>query len=117
MWRAIASRGRSLNKVEEPLKSRKERQRQWQKWRKGHRVMKNVQKLRVRRVWAHPARLCSNEGWVNNDLEQDAPVREDTNEEGCQADEGDETLQLGCLGSDSCLTSSLPGLRDEINEA
>ena len=29
----------------------------------------------------HPARLCSSEGWVN-DLEQDVPEGENTNEEG-----------------------------------
>ena len=64
----------------------------------------------------HPARLCSSEGWVN-DLEQDAPEGEDTNEEVCWTDEDDETLQLGYLGSDSCLMSSPPGLRDAFNEA
>ena len=69
--------------------------------------------LRVRR---HPARLCPSEGWVN-DLEQDAPEGENTNEEGCWTEEDDETLQLEYLGSDSCLTSSPPVLRDAFNEA
>ena len=64
----------------------------------------------------HPARLCPSEGWVN-DLEQDAPEGEDTNEEVCWTDEDDETFQLGYLGSDSCLMSSPPGLRDAFNEA
>ena len=63
----------------------------------------------------HPARLCPSEGWVN-DLEQDAPEGEDTNEEVCWTDEVDETLQLGYFGSDSCLMSSSPGLRDAFNE-
>ena len=34
------------------------------------------------RMIGHPARLCPSEGWVN-DLEQDTPEGEDTNEEGC----------------------------------
>ena len=45
----------------------------------------------------HTARLCASEGWVN-DLEQDAPEGEDTNEEGCWTDEDDETPQLGYVG-------------------
>ena len=64
----------------------------------------------------HPARLCPSEGWVN-DLEQDTPEGEDTNEEGCWTEEDDETLQLGYLGSESCLMSSPPGLRDACSEA
>ena len=64
----------------------------------------------------HPARLCPSEGWVN-DLEQDAPEGEDTDEEGCWTEEDDKTLQLGYFGSDSCLMSSPPGLRDAFNEA
>ena len=64
----------------------------------------------------HPARLCPSEGWVN-DLEQDAPEGEDTNEGGCWTEEDDETLQLGYLGSDSCLMSSPPGLCDVFSEA
>ena len=36
----------------------------------------------------HPARLCSSEGWVD-DLEQDAPEGEDTNEDGCWTGEDD----------------------------
>ena len=71
--------------------------------------------LRVRRDWA-PRKLCPSEGWVN-DLEQDAPEGEDTNEDGCWTEEDDETLQLGYCGSDSCLTSSPPGLRDAFSEA
>ena len=64
----------------------------------------------------HPARLCPSEGWVN-DLEQDTPEGEDTNEEGCWTEEDDETLQLGYLGSESCLMTSPPGLRDAFSEA
>ena len=64
----------------------------------------------------HQARLCPSEGWVN-DLEQDTPEGEDTNEEGCWTEEDDETLQLGYFGSESCLMSSPPGLRDAFNEA
>ena len=45
----------------------------------------------------HLARLCSGGGWVN-DLEEDAPEGEDTNEDGCWTEEDDETLQLGYLG-------------------
>ena len=71
--------------------------------------------LRVRRDWT-TASLCSSEGWVN-DLEQDAPEGEDTNEDGCWTEEDDETLQLGYLGSESCLTSSPPGLRGPFSEA
>ena len=63
----------------------------------------------------HTARLCPSEGWVN-DLEQDAPEGEDTNEDGCWTEEDDETLQLGYLGSESCLKSSPPGLRDACSE-
>ena len=58
----------------------------------------------------HTARLCPSEGWVN-DLEEDAPDGEDTNEDGCWTEEDDETLQLEYLGSDSGLMSSPPGLR------
>ena len=64
----------------------------------------------------HPARLCPSAGWVD-DLEQDTPEGEDTNEEGCWTEEDDETLQLGYLGSESCLMSSPPGLRDAFSEA
>ena len=60
-------------------------------------------------------RLCPSEGWAD-DLEQDAPEGEETNEDGCWTDE-DETLQLGYLGSDSCLMSSPLGLRDACSEA
>ena len=64
----------------------------------------------------HPARLRPSEGWVN-DLEQDTPEGEDTNEEGCWTKEDDETLQLGYLGGESCLMSSPPGLRAAFSEA
>ena len=70
--------------------------------------------LRVRRGLGTP-QGCA-EGWVN-DLEQDAPEGEDTNEEVCWTDEDDETLQLEYFGSDSCVMSSPPGLRDAFNEA
>ena len=63
----------------------------------------------------HTARLCPSEGWVN-DLEQDTPDGEDTNEEGCWTEEDDETLQLGYLGSDSCLMGSPSGVRDACSE-
>ena len=36
-------------------------------------------------------------------LEQDAPEREYTNEDECWTEEDDEPLQLGNLGSESCL--------------
>ena len=68
-----------------------------------------------RGIW-HPARSCPSEGWVN-DLEQDAPEAEDTNEDGCWTEEDDETLQLRYLGSDSGLMSSPLGLRDAFSEA
>ena len=55
------------------------------------------QMLRVGEI-GHPARLCPSEGWVN-DLEQDAPEGEDTNEDGGWTEEDDETLQLGYFGS------------------
>ena len=106
MWRAIASRGRSLKKQEEELK-------------RPRRKAKGKGKGLTCYVCGgigHTARLCPSEGWVN-DLEQDAPEGEDSNEEGCWTDEDDGTLQLGYLGSDSCLMSSPPGLRDAFNEA
>ena len=64
----------------------------------------------------HPASLCTSGGWVN-DLEQDAPEGDDTNEDGCWTEADDETLQLGYLGSESGLMSSPPGLRDAFSEA
>ena len=51
------------------------------------------------------------EGLVN-DLEEDAPDGEDINEDGRWTEEDDERLLLVCFGSDSCLISSPPGLRD-----
>ena len=57
----------------------------------------------------HSARLCPSEGWVN-DLEQDAPEGEDTNEDRYWTE--DETLQLVYFGQESCLMSSPPRLRD-----
>ena len=78
--------------AEEPLKSPREGQRQRQKWRKDQRQRKGLK-----------CHVC---GWVN-DLEQDAPGGEDTIEDGCWTEEDDETLQLGYLGSESCLMSSL----------
>ena len=62
----------------------------------------------------HPARWCSRERWVI-DVEEDAPEGEDTNEDGCWTEE--DTLQLEYLGSDSCLISSPPRLRDAVSEA
>ena len=64
----------------------------------------------------HPARLCPCEGWVT-DLEQDAPEGEGTNEDERPTEEDDETLQLGYLGSESCLMSSPTGLSDAFREA
>ena len=64
----------------------------------------------------HSTRLCSSEGRVN-DLEQDAPRGEDTNEEGSWTKEDDETLQLEYFGSESCLMSSPPGLCDAFSKA
>ena len=52
-----------------------------------------------------------------NDLEQDALEGEDTIEDECWTEEDDETLQLGYLGSESCLMSSPPGLSDAFSEA
>ena len=51
--------------------------------------------LRVRSDLGTP-QGCA-EGWAN-DLEQDAPEREDTNEEVCWTDKDDETLQLEYFG-------------------
>ena len=65
MWRAIASRGRSLRKQEDPLKS--------------------------------PRGKAKAKATV---------------EDGCWTEEDDETLQLGYLGSEPCLMSSPPGLRE-----
>ena len=45
------------------------------------------------------------------------PKENDTNEEGSWTEEDDETLQLGYLGSETCLMSSPPGLRDAFSEA
>ena len=88
---------------------------QKQEWRKGQKQGERPHLLRVRRI-GHPARLCPSEGWVN-DLEQDAPDGEDTNEGVCWTEGDDETFQLVYFGSDSCLTSSPPGLRDACSEA
>ena len=52
-----------------------------------------------------------------DDLEQDALEGEDTNEDECGTEEDDETLQLGYLGSESCLMRSPPGLSDAFSEA
>ena len=60
-------------------------------------------------------RGCAPEGWVN-DLEEDAPEGEDTNEDGCWIEEDDETLRLGYFGSDSCLMTSPPGLRESFSQ-
>ena len=70
--------------------------------------------LRVRR--RHPVSLCSSVGW-DNDLEEDAPEGEDTNEDGCWTEEDDETLQVEYFGSDSCSMSSPSGLRDGFSQA
>ena len=59
----------------------------------------------------HPARLCPRKGWVN-DLEQDAPEGEDTDEGECWTEEDE-----GYLGSESCQMSSPPGLSDAFIEA
>ena len=114
MLRATASRGRRLKKQEGQLKN-EERQMQKQEWRKGQKQGERPHLLRVRRI-GHPARLCPSEGWVN-DLEQDARDGEDTNEGVCWTEGDDETFQLVYFGSDSCLTSSPPGLRDACSEA
>ena len=71
--------------------------------------------LRVRRDCA-PCEVVPQQRMVN-DLEQDAPEGEDTNEDCCWTKQDDETLQLGYLGSESCLMSSPPGLRDAFSEA
>ena len=96
MWRAIASRGRKSGGKAKG---------------KGKGL-----KCYVCGGIGHPARLCPSEGWVN-DLEQDAPEGEDTNGDGCWTEEDDETLQLRFFGSESCLMSSPPGLRDAFIEA
>ena len=59
--------------------------------------------------------LCFSEGW-DNDLEEDAPEGEDTNEDGCWTEEDDETPQVEYFGSDSCSMSSPSGLRDAFSE-
>ena len=110
--RATARRGRILRKQEGPLKNQRRKA-----------SARSAGKAKGKRKGltcfvcggiGHPARLCSSGGWVN-DLEEDAPEGEETNQDGCWTAE-DETLQLGYLGSDSCLTSS-PGLRDAFIEA
>ena len=88
------------------------RQGQRQEWRKGQRQRKKASHVTCVEGLDTPP----SEGWVD-DLEQDAPKGEDTNEDGCWTEEDDETLELGYLGSDSCLTSSPPGLRDAFSEA
>ena len=82
MWRTIASRGRSPRRQGEPLKSPRAKAKG-----KGKGL-----KCYVCGGIGHPARLCPSEGWVN-DLEQDAPEGEDTDEEVCWTGEDDETLQ------------------------
>ena len=108
MWLAIASRGRSPR-------------RQGKGKGKGKSEKKAKGKGKGLKCYVcggigHPARMCPSEGWVN-DLEQDTPEGEDTNEEGCWTEEDDETLQLGYLCSEPCLMSSPPGLRDAFSEA
>ena len=111
MRRETARRGHSLGKQGEPLKSPSAKA----KAKLEERPKAKVKDLKcyVCGGIGHPARLCPSEGWVD-DLEQDTPKGEDTNEEVCWTDEDDETLQLGYLGSDSCLMSSPPG---PFNEA
>ena len=46
----------------------------------------------------HTARVCTSDAWVN-DLEEDVSEGEDTNEDGCQTDEDEETLQLDTLST------------------
>ena len=113
LWREIASRGRSLKKQEEPLKSPRRKAKAKVEERPK---AKEKAKCYVCGGIGHPARLCPSEGWVN-DLEEDEPEGEDTNEEGCWTEEDDETLQLRYFGSDSCLMSSPPGPSDAFNEA
>ena len=101
MRRAIASRGRSLagRAIEKPKGKGKG------KGKIGRQAKDKVKNLKCFGI-GHPARLCPSEGWVN-DLEQDTPEGEDTNEEGCWTGEDDETLQLGNFGIDSCLVRAL----------
>ena len=116
MRRAIDSPGRSLKKQEEPSKSPRGKAKAKAKVEERPKAKEKASMRYVCGGIGHPARLCPSEGWVN-DLEQDAPEGEDTNEERCWTDEDDETLQLRYLGSDSCLMGSPPGLRDAFNEA
>ena len=108
-WPQPKEAGRAIEKLkgEGPGQRQKWRKGQWQGEKGSHYVCGGI---------GHPARLCFSEGWVN-DLEQDAPEGEDTNGDGCWTEEDDETLQLGYLGSDPCLMSSPPGLRDACSEA
>ena len=64
----------------------------------------------------HPARCVPPAKDGLTTWSRDAPEGEDTNEEVCWTDEDDKTLQLVYRGSDSCLMSSPPRLRDAFNE-
>ena len=97
------------------IENPREKARSSQEWRKGQRQGTSLT-CHVCGGIGHPASFCSSEGWVN-DLEEDAPEGGDTNEDACWTEEADETLQLGYFGSDSCLMSSPPGLRDAFSEA
>ena len=116
MWRAIASRGRSPRRQGEPLKCQRG---------KAKVKAKVEERLKAKEKASNAAcaegldtpRGCAPVKGGFNDLEQDTPEGEDTNEEGCWTKEDDETLQLGYLGGESCLMSSPPGLRAAFSEA
>ena len=116
MWRTIASGGRSPRRQGEPLKSPRTKAKAKAKVEERPKAKEKASKATCAEGLGTPARLCSSEGWVN-DLEQDAPEGEDTNEDGRWTEEDDETLQLGYFGSESWLMSSAPGLRDAFSEA
>ena len=112
MRRATASRGRSLRKHEGPLKNPRGKAR-------AKAGVKERPKAREKASHATCAEgLGTPRGCAPvKDGLMDAPEGKDTNEDGCWTEEDDETLQLGYFGSESCLMSSPPGLRDACSEA
>ena len=89
MWRAIASRGHSLGKQGEPLKTPRAKAKSKAKV-DGRPKAKEKASSATCAEGLGTARRCTSEGYANV-LEQDAPEGEDTNEEVCWTDEDDET--------------------------
>ena len=78
MRRETARRGRSLRKQGKPLKSPRAKAKA--KVEERPKAKEKASNATCAEGIGHPARLCPSEGWVN-DLEQDAPEGEDTNED------------------------------------